>query len=100
GGREIAIIGHTDCGVRKIGMAELTDRFRALGVPRDRLPADLVGYFGTFASEQANILQSVQYTRQSPLIGPRVPVHGLLLDIHTGRLEWLVNGYDALPATA
>jgi carbonic anhydrase len=25
-----------------------------------------------------------------------VPVHGLLVDIHTGRLEWVVNGYQSL----
>ena len=98
GGREIAIIGHTDCAVRKIGMAALTDRFRALGIPREKLPDDLVGYFGAFASEQQNVLRAVELTRQSPLIGPRVPVHGLLLDVATGRVEWLVNGYDALPS--
>jgi carbonic anhydrase len=30
------------------------------------------------------------------LIGPKIPVQGLLVDIHTGKLEWLVNGYQAL----
>src|SRR5437773_1666408 len=29
GGKEIAIIGHTDCKVRQTSVAELTDRFRA-----------------------------------------------------------------------
>ena len=94
GGREIAIIGHTDCAVRKTGMAELTDRFRALGVPRENLPDDLVGYFGTFASERQNVIRGVEFARQSPLIGPRIPVHGLLFDLGTGRLEWVVNGYN------
>ena len=96
GGRSIAIIGHTDCGVRKTGMAELTDRFRALGVPRERLPDDLVGFFGMFASERQNVIRGAEFARQSSLIGPRVAVHGLLIDVHTGRLEWAVNGYDAL----
>jgi carbonic anhydrase len=96
GGREIAIIGHTDCGVRKTGMAELTDRFRALGIPRERLPDDLVSYFGTFASEQGNVRTAVAFARESPLIGPRIPVHGLLIDIATARLEWVVNGYEAI----
>jgi carbonic anhydrase len=93
GGREMAIIGHTDCAVRKTGMAELTDRFRALGVARENLPDDLVGYFGTFASERQNVIRGVEFARQSPLIGPRIPVHGLLFDLGTGRLEWVVNGY-------
>jgi hypothetical protein len=34
--------------------------------------------------------------RQSPLIGPRIPVHGLVVDIETGKLEWVVNGYEML----
>lgn len=95
GGREIAIVGHTDCAVRKTGMAELTDRFRALGVPRENLPDDLVSFFGSFASERQNVIKGVEHTRGSPLIGPRIPVHGLLIDIATGRLEWVVNGYRA-----
>ena len=95
GGREIAIIGHTDCAVRKTGMAELTDRFRALGVPRENLPDDLVSFFGSFASERQNVIKGVENTRSSPLIGPRIPVHGLLLDVTTGRLEWVVNGYNS-----
>src|SRR6266513_5334795 len=38
GGKEIALIGHTDCHVRKTSVSELTDRFRALGIDRSRLP--------------------------------------------------------------
>ena len=100
GGRSIAIIGHTDCGVRKTGMAELTDRFRALGVPRERLPDDLVGFFGMFASERQNVIRGVEFARASPLIGPRIAVHGLLIDIETGRLEWVVNGYETLASAS
>ena len=96
GGREIAIIGHTDCQVRKTSLMELTDRFKALGVERDRLPENLTEYFGLFASERQNVLKAVEYVRGSPLIGPRVPVHGLIVDIQSGRLEWLVDGYHAL----
>jgi carbonic anhydrase len=96
GGREIAIIGHTDCQVRKTSLMELTDRFKALGVERDRLPENITEYFGLFASERQNVLKAVEYVRGSPLIGPRVPVHGLMVDIQSGRLEWLVDGYRAL----
>ena len=41
GGKEIAIIGHTDCHVGKTSVAQLTDRFKALGIDRARLPGDL-----------------------------------------------------------
>jgi carbonic anhydrase len=96
GGHEIAIIGHTDCGVRKTGVAELTDRFHELGVPREKLPHDLVEFFGVFASERQNVMRGVDFVRRSPIIGPAIPVHGLLIDVHSAKLEWVVNGYDAL----
>ena len=100
GGREIAIIGHTDCRVRHTSAAELIDRFRALGIERARLPDNVNEFFGLFASERQNVMKAVEFVRQSPLIGPAIPVHGLLVDIQTGQLEWLVNGYNALGATA
>jgi carbonic anhydrase len=96
GGREIAIIGHTDCQVCKTSIAQLIERFKALGVERNQLPQNLTEYFGVFASERQNVIRSVELVRQSPLIGPRIPVQGLMVDITTGNLEWVVNGYDAL----
>jgi len=98
GGKEIAIIGHTDCRVRQTSVAELTERFRALGIDRSRLPDNLQEFFGLFASERQNVIRGVEFTRQSPLIGPKVPVHGFLVDIQTGKLEWIVNGYQTLSA--
>lgn len=95
GGREIVIIGHTDCGVRRTTVTDLTDRLRAVGVPRDRLPEDIVGFFGLFASERQNVIQGADCIRRSPLIGAGIPVHGLLIDVQSGRLEWVVNGYES-----
>ena len=96
GGREIVILGHTDCLVRKTSVLELTTRFKALGIERGSLPENLNEYFGLFASERQNVLRGVEHVRSSPLIGSTVPVHGMLVDIETGRLEWLVNGYQTL----
>jgi carbonic anhydrase len=100
GGKEIAIIGHTDCQVGKTTTMELIDRFRALGVERHLLPANVNEFFGMFASERANVIKAVDLVRQSPLIGPKTPVHGLLVDIQTGKVEWLVNGYQTLDTAA
>jgi carbonic anhydrase len=94
GGKEIAIIGHTDCQVCKITTMQLLDRLKAQGVERHALPENLSEYFGMSGSERQNVLKSVDFARQSPLIGPNVPVHGFLVDVSTGKLEWLVNGYE------
>jgi carbonic anhydrase len=100
GGREIAIIGHTDCQVCKTSTMKLTDAFKALGVERGGLPENLTEFFGLFASERQNVMKAVDFVRHSPLIGPKVPVHGLMIDVNTGKLEWVVNGYQALESLA
>ena len=96
GGKELAVIGHTDCQVAKTTTMQLLDRLHAMGVERHMLPDNLTEYFGVFGSERQNIIKAAQIARSSPLIGPNVYVHGLLIDIESGKLEWIVNGYETL----
>jgi carbonic anhydrase len=100
GAREIVILGHTDCRAGQATMSGLIDAFKARGIDRAQLPANLIEFFGLFASERQNVLRGVDFVRQSPLIGPRIPVHGLLLDLANGRLDWVANGYPALETVA
>ena len=103
GGKEIAIIGHTDCQVCKTTAMQLLDKLKALGVERHLLPDNLNEFFGMFGSERQNVIKACDIVRHSPLIGPKIPVHGFLVDIETGKLEWIVNGYEAwqtLPDTS
>lgn len=94
GGKEIAIIGHTDCLVGKTTTMQLLERFKVLGIERAALPDNLNDFFGIFSSERQNVIKSCDLVRHSPLIGPKVPVHGLMVDVQTGKLEWVVNGYQ------
>ncbi|HLX72941.1 MAG TPA: carbonic anhydrase [Verrucomicrobiae bacterium] len=94
GGKEIAIIGHTDCQVAKTTTIQLLERFETLGIKRHLLPENINEYFGMFGSERQNVIKSCDFARRSPLIGPKIPVHGFLVDINTGKLEWIVNGYQ------
>jgi carbonic anhydrase len=96
GGREIAIIGHTDCQVAKTTAMQLLNELQALGVDRSRLPDNLAEFFGAFGSERQNVIKACDFARNSPLIGPKIPVHGLMIDTETGKLDWVVNGYDTL----
>jgi len=100
GAKEIAVVGHTDCQVAKTSTMKLLDAFKALGVDRHSLPENLTEFFGLFASERQNVINGVEFVRRSPLIGPKIPVHGLLVDVENGRLDWVVNGYQTLEATA
>src|SRR5207237_2911396 len=85
-----------DCLLAKTTTMQLIDRLRSLGVERHLLPDNINEYFGMFSSERQNVIKAADLARNSPLIGPKIPVHGLLVDIGTGKLEWLVNGYQTL----
>ena len=98
GGKEIAIIGHTDCMVGKTNTLQLLERLRAMGVERHLLPANVNEYFGIFSSERQNVIKSAEFVRNSPLLGPKIPVHGLMVDTDTGKLDWIVNGYETAPS--
>jgi carbonic anhydrase len=102
GAKEVAIIGHTDCQMAKIDINKLLDRMAANGVSRGAVPIpNLHEFFGLFSSEKPNVTKAVSFVRTSPVIPSKIPVHGLLIDTNTGRLEWVVNGYAAsgLPLT-
>jgi carbonic anhydrase len=94
GGKEIAVIGHTDCQVGRTTTMQLLDKLKALGIERNLLPENINEFFGVFGSDRQNVIKGCEIVRHSPLIGPNIPVHGLLVDIQTGKLEWLVNGYE------
>ncbi len=96
GGKEIAIIGHTDCLVAKTTTLGVLESLARMGVKRELLPDNINEYFGMFCNERANVLKAVGLVRASPLIGAGVVVHGLIVDINTGKLEWIVNGYETL----
>jgi carbonic anhydrase len=100
GGNEIAVIGHTDCQIARTTTMLLLDKLKALGVERHLLPDNINEFFGMFGSERQNVIKACDIIRHSPLIGPKMPVHGLLVDTETGKLEWIVNGYQTLETAA
>ena len=100
GAREIAVIGHTGHLVCKTTSSKLVDLFRALGIERTALPDNITEYFGVFSSERQNVMKAADFIRRSPIIGPKIPVHGLMVDVATGKLEWIVNGYQTFETAA
>src|SRR2546430_15868265 len=58
GGKEIAILGHTDCLVGKTNTMQLLERLRSLGIERHLLPDNINEYFGMFSSERQNVLKA------------------------------------------
>jgi carbonic anhydrase len=49
---------------------------------------------GALLDPVGNIVQMVEMIRVNPLIPKNVPIHGMIFDPDSGRLELLTNGYS------
>src|SRR5690348_4542641 len=55
GGKEIVIIGHTDCQVGKTTTMQLLEKLETVGVKRQLLPENINEFFGMFGSDRQNV---------------------------------------------
>lgn len=76
---EIVVIGHTGCGLLGVDEDGLRDRLAAASGRRLDIG------FGSFDDLEASVHRSVERLRTHPWL-KRVPVHGLVFDVTTGRL--------------
>lgn len=80
---EIVVIEHTGCGLHRADPATLRLRVAEMaGVA----PDDVVLDIGAFEDLQSNVEAQVAILREHPYLR-RVPVHGLIFDVATGRLH-------------
>lgn len=96
GCEEIFVVGHLDCGMAQIQEDDLERRMLERGIPAEviaTLNPSLGDWLGAFHNPYGNVHQVVNTIRQSPLIPKDVPVHGLMFDPVSGRLELLIDGY-------
>ncbi len=88
GVNEIVVLGHTDCGMTKIGTGPFIDAMSKAGVARDVVPSmDMREWLGAFAREEDNVRETVQAIRKSGLFSADMPMHGLVIDVHTGEVR-------------
>ena len=101
GAAEIAVIGHRDCGMTGLSAGRILQRAKDRGVSEQLLATlghsgiDLKAWLTGFEHVDAGVRQSVEVIRNHPLLPKDVPVHGLIMDPATGKLDLLVDGYAA-----
>ncbi len=98
GCEEVFVVGHSDCGMAQINEADLQGKMLERGVPPgviSSLNPSLSEWLGAFHDPYGNVQKVVAGIRQSPLIPIEVPVHGLMFEPVSGRLELSINGYEA-----
>ncbi|MZP29601.1 carbonic anhydrase [Heliobacterium undosum] len=99
GVEEVMVIGHKDCGLSNTTAEGLKAKMLARGISPDALHMvedELESWVDRFHHPCENVQEVVLRIRTNPLIPKDVPVHGLMFDPHTGEIEILVNGYEAV----
>ena len=97
--QEIAVVGHHACGMVDLDSQDLLARTGASGVPIDVIQMlkhsgiDLDAWLTGFKCVQDSVRASVEMIRNHPLLPKNLPVHGLVMDPETGKLELVVDGY-------
>jgi carbonic anhydrase len=97
--REILVIGHTNCGMR-MDVAAAVERMKAAGIPRQAIGThDVRDFLGLIPSEAENVRQLVEAIASSPLVPRRIAIYGFVIDVVSGKLQW-VTGRLAAGETA
>lgn len=93
GAEEVMVIGHTDCGMAHANPEKIKNNMLEKGVPEEEIDkVNLVEWIGAIEDEEKNVIKTVETIKNHPLISNEVPIHGLIMDIVSGKLDVLVDG--------
>ncbi len=95
---EVAVVGHHGCGMTNLNCERILEKARERGVSNDVLATlehagiDLPQWLRGFERVEDAVRQSVEMIRNHPLLPRTLPVHGLVMDPETGKLDVVVQG--------
>lgn len=96
---EVCVVGHYGCGMASIDPEKTIHSMITRGIPEQTIETikscgiDLKQWLHGFSSVDESVRQSVDLIKNHPLMVPTIPVHGLIIDPETGKLDVVVDGY-------
>jgi carbonic anhydrase len=103
---EICVVAHHDCGMSAIDPTRILSKACDRGVRQETITTlraagiDLDHWLKGFDKVEDNVRHTVGIIRNHPLVPRDVPVHGMVINPHTGELTVVVDGYAAQETTA
>jgi len=97
--QEVLVIAHYDCGMSGLKAEPVIESMKERGISEETI--DTLTYSGINIKEWLhgfdNVTDSVEHSvgiiKNHPLMPKDVPVHGLVIDPKTGKLDLIVDGY-------
>lgn len=103
GVEDIMIIGHTDCGVQHMDVADMMDRMKQRGISEEVISnlaycgVDFDKWLGGFDNVNSSVLESVALLKNHPLIPDTVSIYGYVMDSCTGALSEVIKDEHVSP---
>ncbi|MEB2301887.1 carbonic anhydrase [Lysinibacillus xylanilyticus] len=95
---EVYVVGHYDCGMSAVDPEAMLNKMVARGINPETIKTvensglDLKEFLRGFGDVATSVKKSVDTIRNHPLMVKDVPVHGLVVDPNTGRLDLIIDG--------
>lgn len=86
--KEVYVVGHKDCGMRKQTVEGIRQKMTEKGIPAEAIEAiDIEEWFGLLKDEVENVKDAVDKLKKSPYIPKDVNIYGLMMDPNSGEIE-------------
>lgn len=97
---EVIIVGHHDCGMSTINAEAMIGRMKQSGISEETLTViqnsgiKLDAWLHGFNCVEESVKRSVEIVKNHPLLPKSTPIHGMIMDPETGKMEVVVDGYE------
>ncbi|MFC4075795.1 beta-class carbonic anhydrase [Salinithrix halophila] len=101
GAEEVCVVGHHGCGMAGIQPEETLRKMVERGISEttldtlERAGVNLTEWLQGFHSVEESVKASAEMIRKHPLLPANLPVHGLVIDPSTGKLDLVTEGYGS-----
>lgn len=98
--KEVLVIAHHDCGMNGLKAEPVIEGMKERGISEETLETlaysgiDIKQWLHGFDSVSESVRHSVDTIKNHPLMPEGIPVHGLVIDPKTGKLDLIVDGYQ------
>ncbi|GEP85391.1 carbonic anhydrase [Staphylococcus piscifermentans] len=100
GAEEIIIMAHKDCGMGCLDVSTVKNAMKERGVSEETFKiiehsgVDVDSFLQGFTDAEENVRRNIDMVYNHPLFDKSVPIHGLVIDPHTGELDLVQDGYE------